>query len=75
MNHGVIRYINTILKETSRPMKSKDIAAIVQQRFRGAAPFDIHKNVPSILAQEMSKRYPRWKRVGRGIYASNKPAR
>jgi len=72
MNHGVIHYIDTVLKETSRPMKAKEIAAIIEQRYRNAASNGPHKNVPSILAQEMNRRFPRWKRIGRGVYAANK---
>jgi hypothetical protein len=72
MDRGLIRSIRRLLRETPRPLRSSEIAVLLSRQYSdNSATPAVHKNVPSLLAQEMSKQYPRWRKVGRGLYTAN----
>ena len=68
-NHGLIDAICAVLEREQKPLTVKEVTRLVDDRF--GVPFvNKEQNIGALLAMEVHKPEPRWRKERRGVYAA-----
>jgi hypothetical protein len=67
-DHGLIKAIQGVLEQEGTPLRVRRITELVDQR-HGIPFVSKEQNIGALLAMEVHKPSPRWRKVAVGVYA------